>query len=89
MPSRRDFLSTTLAAVGAAALRPELSWAQRARKTVLILGGAGMTFRSIEVTARDTLDWFRTLPADRQAGLLRGLEREAQVIAEWKARRVA
>jgi 2'-hydroxyisoflavone reductase len=50
---------------------------------------AGMTFRSIEVTARDTLDWFRTLPADRQAGLLRGLEREAQVIAEWKARRVA
>ena len=45
-----------------------------------------MTFRSIEVTAKDTLGWFRTLPADRQALLLAGLEREAQAIAEWKRR---
>ena len=50
---------------------------------------AGMTFRPIEVTAKDTLDWFRTLPADRQAGLLGGLEREAQVITEWKRRAAA
>ena len=50
---------------------------------------AGMRFRSIEVTARETLDWFRTLPADRQALLLAGLEREAQAIAAWKARPAA
>jgi 2'-hydroxyisoflavone reductase len=50
---------------------------------------AGLTFRSTEVTARDTLDWFRSLPADRQAGLLGGLEREAQAIAAWKARPAA
>jgi 2'-hydroxyisoflavone reductase len=47
---------------------------------------AGMTFRPTEVSARDTLEWFRTLPADGQAGLLRGLEREAQLLAAWKAR---
>ena len=50
---------------------------------------AGMTFRPIEVTAKDTLDWFRILPADQQANPLRGLEREAQVIAEWKRRAAA
>ncbi len=38
---RRDFIATTLAAVGAAAWRPDVSWAQRARKTILILGGTG------------------------------------------------
>jgi 2'-hydroxyisoflavone reductase len=50
---------------------------------------AGLSFRSTEVTARDTLDWFRSLPADRQTGLLEGLEREAQAIAAWKARPAA
>ena len=49
---------------------------------------AGMTLRPIEVTAKETLDWFRTAPADRQANLLRGLERERQVIMAWKSRGV-
>ena len=47
---------------------------------------AGLSFRSAEITARDTLEWFRTLPADRQATILRGSEREAQILAAWKTR---
>ena len=47
---------------------------------------AGLTFRTTEVSARDTLAWFRTLPADRQAILLGSQDREAQFLAEWKAR---
>jgi 2'-hydroxyisoflavone reductase len=47
---------------------------------------AGLTFRSTEVTARDTLDWFRTLPADRQANVLSFLERETKLLAAWKSR---
>jgi 2'-hydroxyisoflavone reductase len=47
---------------------------------------AGLSFRPTEVTAKDTLDWFRMLPASRQANMLRGLEREAQILAAWKAR---
>jgi len=48
---------------------------------------AGLSFRPTEVTAKDTLDWFRTVSANRQANMLRGLEREAQVLAAWKARK--
>ena len=40
MHNRRDFIATTLA-VGTAALVPELSWAQPASKSILILGGTG------------------------------------------------
>jgi len=45
----------------------------------------GLTFRPLDVTARDTLVWFKTLPADRRATLKAGLkpEREAEVLAEW------
>jgi 2'-hydroxyisoflavone reductase len=50
---------------------------------------AGLTFRPTEVTARETLEWFRTLPADRQAGLKTGFtpERERDLLAKWKARK--
>jgi 2'-hydroxyisoflavone reductase len=50
---------------------------------------AGLTFRPMEVTARETLEWFRTLPADRQAGLKTGFtpEREQELLAKWKARK--
>ena len=46
---------------------------------------AGITFRSLAETARDTLAWFKTLPAERQKTLKAGLtpEREAAVLAEW------
>jgi 2'-hydroxyisoflavone reductase len=46
---------------------------------------AGLVFRPLAETARDTLAWFRTLPAERQATLRAGLaaEREAAVLAAW------
>ncbi|MFL6595023.1 MAG: NAD-dependent epimerase/dehydratase family protein [Chthoniobacterales bacterium] len=46
---------------------------------------AGLSFRPLDVTARDTVAWFKTLPADRQANLKAGLkpEREAEVLAAW------
>ena len=49
---------------------------------------AGLTFRPIADTAKATLDWFRTLPEDRRAKLRAGItpEREAKVLAAWKAR---
>lgn len=45
----------------------------------------GLTFRPLDVTARDTLAWFKTQPEERQAKLKAGLtsEREAEVLAEW------
>jgi 2'-hydroxyisoflavone reductase len=50
---------------------------------------AGLKFRPTEVTARETLEWFRTLPAERQAGLKTGFtpERERDLLAKWKARK--
>lgn len=46
----------------------------------------GLTFRPLEVTARDTLAWFKSLPRPRQAKLRAGLtpEREAEVLSAWK-----
>jgi 2'-hydroxyisoflavone reductase len=50
----------------------------------------GLTYRPLAVTAKDALDWFRTLPADRQAQLRAGIapEKEKAVLAAWKARRI-
>lgn len=49
---------------------------------------AGLTFRPTEVTARETLEWFRTLPPERQAAMRTGFtpEREQAILAAWKAR---
>lgn len=49
---------------------------------------SGLTFRPLGVTARETLDWFRTLPAARQAELKAGmtLEREKELLALWHER---
>jgi 2'-hydroxyisoflavone reductase len=49
---------------------------------------AGLIFRPVGVTAKDTLDWFRTQPDARQAKLRAGLapDREARLLAQWKAR---
>ncbi len=46
---------------------------------------AGLTFRSLDETARDTLAWFKTLPEERRKTLKAGLtpEREAEVLAAW------
>jgi 2'-hydroxyisoflavone reductase len=49
----------------------------------------GLTFRPLDVTARDTLAWFKSLPAERQAHPKAGLspEREAEVLAAWKKKK--
>ena len=46
----------------------------------------GLTFRPLDVTARDTLAWFKSLPQDRQSKMKAGLtpERESEVLAAWK-----
>ena len=50
---------------------------------------AGLKFRPMEVTARETLEWWRALPAERQAAIKTGFtpERERTLLAAWKARR--
>jgi 2'-hydroxyisoflavone reductase len=49
---------------------------------------AGLTFRPSAETARDTLEWHRTRPAEQQAQLRAGIspEREAEVLRAWHAR---
>jgi len=46
---------------------------------------AGLSFRAIDETVRDTLEWACTLPIDRdrRAGITR--EREAELLAAWRA----
>ena len=46
---------------------------------------AGLRSRPLEETVRDTLAWFQTLPAERQAKLRAGLDptKEAQTLREW------
>jgi len=48
----------------------------------------GITFRPFAVTALDTLEWHRTRPAEAQEKMRAGLtpEREAEVLAAWRAR---
>jgi len=50
---------------------------------------AGLTYRPLALTAADTLDWFRALPADRQEQPRSGLapQKEAAALAAWKAHR--
>ena len=49
---------------------------------------SSLTFRPLAVTAKETLDWFRTLPPARQAELKAGMtaEREKELIALWRQR---
>jgi 2'-hydroxyisoflavone reductase len=53
---------------------------------------AGLTFRPLAVTAKDTLDWHKTRPEAEQTATLQGAiagippEKEAEVLAAWKAR---
>jgi 2'-hydroxyisoflavone reductase len=48
----------------------------------------GLTFRPLADTARETLEWFKTLPEERRAKMLAGLpeEREKAVLAAWHAK---
>jgi len=49
---------------------------------------AGLGYRPLAVTAKDTLDWWKTLPEEQRAAPRAGLEaeREAEVLAAWHAR---
>ena len=49
---------------------------------------AGLTFRPLATTVADLLDWFRSLPAERQAKLNAGLSREQEtaLLKAWHAR---
>lgn len=49
----------------------------------------GLRFRPVTETARDTLAWWKTLPAERRANPRAGLspEREREVLAAWTASR--
>lgn len=49
---------------------------------------AGLTTRPIDETVRDTLAWFESLPAERQARLKAGIppERETATLTAWHAR---
>ena len=48
---------------------------------------AGLTFRPIATTCKDTLAWYRGLPQERQAKLRAGMsaEREAELLAKFRA----
>jgi 2'-hydroxyisoflavone reductase len=48
---------------------------------------AGLVNRPVRETARDVLDWWRTLPEDRQSELRAGLsrEKEKQLLDQWKS----
>jgi 2'-hydroxyisoflavone reductase len=49
---------------------------------------AGLTFRPIADTARDTMEWWSSLPEDLQTRVLPpiSLERETELLAKWKQR---
>jgi 2'-hydroxyisoflavone reductase len=53
---------------------------------------AGLTFRPLSVTARDTLAWHKTRPEAEQKATMEGAiagiapEKEAEVLAAWKAK---
>ncbi len=65
----------------------------RSRRSNAKAIAAGLTFRPLAVTAKDTLEWNKTRPAKDLAALAAGAvggisaEREAQVLAAWKASR--
>lgn len=47
---------------------------------------SGLTFRPLAVTARDTLAWHHSRPAERQASLISGIDadREREVLKAWR-----
>jgi 2'-hydroxyisoflavone reductase len=65
------------------------------RRTIKKALAAGLTFRPLAITAKETLDWNKTRPAPELADLAQGkhagisAEREAEVIAAWKAKQAA
>ena len=50
---------------------------------------AGLTFRPVSSTAKDTLAWFKTLPEDRRGKLATGItaDKEQELLAAWHAKK--
>jgi 2'-hydroxyisoflavone reductase len=65
------------------------------RRTIKKALAAGLTFRPLAVTAKETLDWNKTRPAAEletlSQGKLAGIsaQREGEVLAAWKAKQAA
>ena len=65
------------------------------RRSIAKALAAGLTFRPLAVTAKDTLDWNKTRPATELQALADGkiagisAQREADVLAAWKAKQAA
>jgi 2'-hydroxyisoflavone reductase len=59
-----------------------------AKRSIAKALAAGLTFRSLDTTAADTLAWFKQQPAERQAKLRAGLTpaREEEVLSKWKSK---
>jgi 2'-hydroxyisoflavone reductase len=63
------------------------------RRNVAKAVAAGLTFRPLAVTAKDTLDWAKTRPEAEQKAMAEGsvggisAAREAEVLAAWKAKK--
>ena len=63
------------------------------RRNVSKAVAAGLTFRPLAVTAKDTLDWAKTRPEAEQKAMAEGsvggisAAREAEVLAAWKAKK--
>jgi 2'-hydroxyisoflavone reductase len=58
------------------------------RRSIARALAAGLTFRPLADTARDTLTYYHAQPADRQAALRAGMEpaREKEILALWHAK---
>lgn len=58
-----------------------------ARRNIARASAAGLTFRPLADTARDTLEWFDAQPAERRSKLRAGLDaaRERELLAAWHA----
>jgi 2'-hydroxyisoflavone reductase len=58
------------------------------RRSTARAQAAGLTYRPLETTVRDTLQWWLSLPEDRRAKPKAGIsaEREAEVLKAWHAR---
>jgi 2'-hydroxyisoflavone reductase len=59
-----------------------------AKRSIVKALAAGLTFRPLNLTAADTLAWFKQQPAERQAKLKAGLTagREEEVLSKWKSK---
>ena len=65
------------------------------RRSIKKALAAGLTFRPLAVTAKDTLDWNKTRPAADLETLAKGAragisaERESEVLAAWKSKQAS